>query len=368
MINLLLGPPGAGKTYEAVVFHILPALLSGRKVITNLPLNIPQFVALGIDADLIELRQTSIENPRPFGNPDDYGSEWRGVGGIGPLYVIDECHKPLPKGMTSRLVEEWFAEHRHEGADCILITQSFGKISQSIRDMVQVVYRVRKATALGSDKSYIRKVQDGLRGEVMNENLRKYNPDRFVLYQSHTKSMGSVLESKANDIKPIWKHWSMIGAAFMLPIGLVTVLYFGAEMFWPSVDAAPVVVAEVVPVKREYVPHNLRSVEKPLPVAVATPKEVKEPPPPDHPFIGLGLHIRGSVVSFVPLDHPGQLPEKSFYLISASQNGQAVFDMSNQDMLAAGYTFESLTPCLANISYGKFQKFITCNSPSQTTM
>jgi zona occludens toxin len=368
MINLLLGPPGAGKSYEAVVFHILPALLSGRKVITNLPLNIPQFVALGVDIELIELRVSSLENPKPFSAPDDYGSEWRGEGGIGPLYVIDECHKPLPKGMTLRLVEEWYAEHRHEGADCLLITQSYGKISQSVRDMVQVVYRVRKATALGSDKSYIRKVQDGLRGEVMNENIRRYNPDRFVLYQSHTKSMGGVLESKANDVKPIWKHWSMIGAAVMLPIGLVTVLYFGAEMFWPS-SAVPIAVADPIPVKREYVPHNLRTVQAPEPVVVKSSviEEIK-PKVPDHPFIGLGLHIRGSVVSFVPLDHPGQLPSKSFYLISASQNGQAVFEMTNQDMLAAGYTFKSLTPCLADISFGKFQKFITCNSPSQTMM
>ena len=38
MINLLEGTPGGGKSYEALVYHILPTLRSGRKVVTNLPL------------------------------------------------------------------------------------------------------------------------------------------------------------------------------------------------------------------------------------------------------------------------------------------------------------------------------------------
>ncbi|MBI5918423.1 MAG: hypothetical protein HY849_03485 [Nitrosomonadales bacterium] len=40
MINLLLGPPGGGKSYEATVYHVLPALAKGRKIITNLPLDL----------------------------------------------------------------------------------------------------------------------------------------------------------------------------------------------------------------------------------------------------------------------------------------------------------------------------------------
>ncbi|KRS22353.1 hypothetical protein AAY72_03840, partial [Alishewanella sp. WH16-1] len=57
MINGLSGRPGAGKTYEAVVSHILPALKQGRKIITNIPLNVDWFVSvLGEPArDLIVL-------------------------------------------------------------------------------------------------------------------------------------------------------------------------------------------------------------------------------------------------------------------------------------------------------------------------
>jgi zona occludens toxin len=359
VINLLLGPPGAGKSYEAVTYHVLPALLSGRKVITNLPLIVSSFIAYGIDPELIELRHATLENPKPFRMIDDYGSDWRGEGNIGPLYVIDECHKPLPKGMTMTNVEEWYAELRHEGADVLLITQSYGKISQAIRDMVQVVYRVRKATALGTDKRYFRKVQDGLRGEVMNEGMRVYNPARYVLYKSHTKSMGAVFESKASDLKPIWQHWAVIGSAILVPIGFIASLYFGAQMFFPS-DSEVLEIDQVSTFTQlpspTYAPNSLSvvpnsSTDSPDSPVVEKTQAVK------HPFSGLRLHVRGFIKS--------EVTEKKIYLISASQNGQHVFNMNDNELLTAGYSVKGFTPCLLEIKFDKFQEFITCNSPSQ---
>ncbi len=61
MINILIGPPGGGKSYEAVVHHVLPALANGRKVITNLPLQMNRIAA--IDASfvpLIEIRMKTL--------------------------------------------------------------------------------------------------------------------------------------------------------------------------------------------------------------------------------------------------------------------------------------------------------------------
>ncbi|MFL7017233.1 zonular occludens toxin domain-containing protein [Vibrio cyclitrophicus] len=42
-ITLIKGRPGAGKSYECVVHHILPSIKDGRKVVTNIPLNIDYF-------------------------------------------------------------------------------------------------------------------------------------------------------------------------------------------------------------------------------------------------------------------------------------------------------------------------------------
>lgn len=63
MQNLLLGKSGSGKSYEACVYHILPALKAGRKVITNLPLNIEAWESLDQEfLGLIELRK----KPQPI--------------------------------------------------------------------------------------------------------------------------------------------------------------------------------------------------------------------------------------------------------------------------------------------------------------
>jgi len=150
MINLLLGRPGSGKSYEAVVFHILPALQEGRKVITNLPLNLEAIRRVCPNAeDLIEIKS----DLRAFTILEDFADNCKNEQEQGPLYVIDECHKPFPKGKTPLFIEEWFAEHRHLGVDVLLITQSYRKVSRSICDMVQTVYRLSNNRSMGSDKS-----------------------------------------------------------------------------------------------------------------------------------------------------------------------------------------------------------------------
>ncbi|WP_431978288.1 zonular occludens toxin domain-containing protein [Pseudomonas aeruginosa] len=100
--------------------------------------------------------------------------------------MIDECHLSIPLRGTPVPVEEWYSLHRHELADVLLITQSYGKINRAIRDLVQVVYRCKKATAFGTNDRYIRKVQDGLRGEVVNTSIREYQKQFYGFWKSHT--------------------------------------------------------------------------------------------------------------------------------------------------------------------------------------
>lgn len=368
MINLLIGRPGSGKSYEAVVHHIMPALESGRMVVTNLPLNLDIIAA--IEHSYLSLIR-SVGSSRiegklvpAFGSLKHFDCEWRDDKNRGPLYVIDECHKPFPKGKTPLEIDEWFAEHRHLGVDVLLITQSYRKISAAIVDMVQVSYRVSNNRTLGSDKSYVRKVQDGVRGEVINTSIRTYNTAKFSLYTSHTKTDGSVKEAMVSDVVPLWRHWSFIGAAAcaVLAIFLISTndmnilqpkLPSQAEKESHAIDLGDGVMFEPAPIPSA----NGEALPAPGYYSEEYPAELREKPKPKHPYHKVQLHIAGYLES-----------EKGFmYGIRATQNGQAVFDMAHNDLILAGYQIENLGPCSLHLSYDEYSEYLTCDVARQGT-
>ena len=96
MIDLLEGIPGSGKSYEAVVFHVLPALKKGRKVITNLPLNIETFAKLDPTyPDLLDVRTT----PRPILGRWDAEAANRGES----CFVLGEFDQPKAVKVTQKI-------------------------------------------------------------------------------------------------------------------------------------------------------------------------------------------------------------------------------------------------------------------------
>lgn len=375
MINILLGPSGAGKSYEATVFHALPALKQGRKIITNLPFCLEELGKLDPSYPaLIDFRTQNVKLPVtknswnpfhrvwdkqefvsefiPFASIADYCDPWRHPeNGNGPLYIIDECHKALPAKGTRLEVEEWFAEHRHEFADVLLITQSSGKVSKAIMDNLQVVYRCRKAVALGTSKAYIRKVQDGLRGDVVNESIRRYDPKFFPLYKSHTRSDSAGSELAAVDIVPFWKRWPVIGAGICF-LGVIVMAVTGK-----SVNPLNAGISESV--ASGPVSSSLNS-----PGALATPSQVSPVSisqksvdssvtvMPNTPFAGLSLHITAFLES----------GSRWMYSFSADQNGQPTFSMKQSYLEQSGYVVDRISPCSARISYGHDSMFVNCNT------
>jgi len=356
MINLLLGAPGGGKSYEAVVYHVLPALEKGRKVITNLPLDLARFEALNSDwVELIEIWDVE-KGVRPFSLLEHYGDPWRHPKtGAGPLYVIDECHLALPVGQTKREVEEWYSLHRHESADVLLITQSYGKISKAIRDLVQIVYRVRKNTALGSQSSYTRKVQDGLRGEVVNSSIRKYEKKYFALYKSHTRGGGS--ELSANDVKPVWQHWSFIGTGIFAAIFVFLVVTGRFHMPWTKPDskepksakiqtpAAAFASAQAKTIPAAHTKPQAQAVPEPVPKASATIDA--------GPYAQRQMHIMGRM----------QQGKRDRLVVAVSQNGQMITVTDSDSLQRAGYKVTILDDCVATVTYEKTSRHIICDAP-----
>lgn len=384
MINLLIGPPGGGKSYEATVFHVLKALNAGRKVITNLPLELGRLETLGFDCSLIELRNKTLGNPpgreadiagkffpkptflsstpafldRPFANPEDYGDTWRHPEtGSGPLYVIDECHMCLPRGATRRDVEEWYSLHRHESADVLLITQSYGKVSKPIIDLVQVCYRVKKATAFGSATKYIRKVQDGVRGDVVNTSIRQYEKKYFGLYKSHTRGGGQELE--AQDIIPIWRRWPFIGLA-------LCVVVFCAILFGTDVSLNPMnngmaktpTAAQAKPVRVVEEVNGVVVSDTATPVAPPT-QTVKhtETQSDADPYAGKNFHVIGAIEG-----------ARSRHLFAVSQNGQVVSHVETSDLEKLGYIVTAPTACAVRIDWQGSARWVICDAPTASVV
>lgn len=357
MINALIGRPGSGKSYEAVVFHIMTALESGRMVVTNLPLNMEYIAAINPEfIPLIKFVGSSRSEGKlihAFGRLSDFQVDWRDDKNRGPLYVIDECHKPFPKGKTPLDVEEFFAEHRHAGIDVLLITQSVRKISIALVDMIQVCYYVSNNRTMGSDKSYVRKVKDGVRGEVMNTTIRRYNTANFNLYQSHTKSDGSVKEAAAADIVPIWKHWTFMGAGICFVIAVVILATGDINILKPSSLADPRVTKLREPTPEEYAAAKAQQNSAPsYPAAPVVDPVDLEPPKAIHPFHKVQLHIAGYIYG----------NDRHYYGLRATQNGQAVFEITDTDLTVAGYKVKAIGPCSLQLSWqDEYSEYLTCD-------
>ncbi|PMM24922.1 zonular occludens toxin domain-containing protein [Vibrio lentus] len=360
-INIIVGRPGSGKSYESVVYHIIPALKEGRKVITNVPLNLEHFESVfGAEIlDLIEVREDSYSRKsgsvRAFSTAQCFTTdEWKNDDGVGALFVIDECHFVLPsqgrgKQATEHLsgVLDYLSMHRHYGHDILLMTQSLGKLHKDVRAMIQIQYRVSKHTAAGSDKTYTQKVLDGAEGRAaeLNTNVRNYKSRFFPFYISHTKSDKAVNEAHSSDIKPIWKRWyfwiGIPAIVIALPMSISSALaLFGTE---------PVEEPQAVVVEQAQTNHQ----EKKRPPVKAPRRSVA------HPFDKLSLSITGSSITSYK-DDRGKLHRQSEVYFKAMNKSRYEFPLKLQDLYMAGYDVAVIGHCLVEIRYDDYQDFVYC--------
>ncbi len=232
MLVLHLGKPGSGKTYEAVAFEVLPALRQGRKVVTNVPLNVEKLAEEVEGAwELVTVVKRGVGAHRPFSVLADYEEhdKWRhpNGSGMGPLFVIDEASQALPgagRGTVPEDVKFWYEEHRKVGAKIVLITQQVDYIVKSIRELAEFSYSFKKMSALGLGGYWKRHYSGTLKssGSPDRTQWRWYQRRFFGFYNSFNKGQGGgpVKES----VQPLWRRPSMY-------VG------FAAIAFWMSTCA-----------------------------------------------------------------------------------------------------------------------------------
>lgn len=391
MINGLEGIPGSGKSYEAVVYQILEALKQGRKVITNLPLMVDQFAAMDPQyRPLIELRvrpapvrgtwdatrmdesgngnafelfedgrtEPAESDANLFGTVWCFWTDWRHPDpkkkGQGPLFAIDECHVALPANGTEKEVVEWFKLHRHFGCDVLLMTQSFRDINQPIARLMDILIKVRKANVIGKADHYIRKVHGGYRGAEMSREQRKYRPEMFRLYKSHTQG-SAVLESGATDVAPFNVKFQRFTKIFM-----AVAICACAYALWPK--DKPSKQALVKPPER---PASAQTVSRqPNPVVEAETRPVaptvaaaSAPVKPDEypePYAAHKLHVTGHI----------QFKDQSTHTFAVVLSTAVLATVTTRDLQKAGYKVEPLSDCTVILRFRDTMRTVVCDLPA----
>jgi zona occludens toxin len=354
MIYALVGRPRSGKSYESVVFHIIPAVKAGRKVITNIPLNIEKFrKVFGDLSDLIEVREFRFDDfgqaERPFSKPEDYLCEWRDENGVGPLYVIDEAHLVLPRQCHVEILE-FYSMHGHYGIDIVLLTQNLRKVNRDIRDMVETTHQCIKNTHLGTDKTYTKKMYLGneTRGEPVSQTPRNYDKNYFGFYKSHTASSQAVIEAQAQDVKSVKDHWSVKFGKVFIVGGLIYLVgvYFFMFRGDSEEDTAPE-------------PEQAEQVE--IAEAKSKSQEREQNPSSFGLLADFQFYISGWSKQLVQTN--GQFnSDLSFYrvYVDVYTNETYEFTLEHTDLIKLGYAFKQLSECVYQVKYYDSSRIVTC--------
>lgn len=375
MIHGISGKTGGGKSYEAVVRHIIPTVTEHkRKVVTNLPLNIEHFCAVYGDycRDLIEVVDGEFHNyggQRPFSKKEHYlqFEDWKNEAGNRVYFFIDECHLALPQSGTDKEVKQFFDMHRHYGFDIMLITQNFRKVDRDIRDLIANHYRAIKKSMMGQDDKYILKVHDGssaTNATVVATHEREYEKKYFKFYQSHTKSDQSIKEAAPSDIQKWYDNWFVKGSLIFFVVAIFLMyLGFKKQSDKKTQDKAQVTQQNSIgsgsPVQTiaPTLPPEFLAQQAEAKKIIEQQKKEEEAEQKKHPFHKVGLHIVGWG-EYMELNRL----TKNYYL-SASQNGQHIFDLSLRDLVLAGYSVVVRSSCVIEITYRKYHDFLTCDAP-----
>lgn len=258
MIVFLQGLPGSGKSYEAVVTQIIPALKNGRQVDAYIE---------GLDfARIAEAAELPVDRVQDLLQPITreqveviYKAARKNA-----LIVIDEAQNFWPTGRQklSPEITQFITEHRHLGQDIILMGQVMGDVHKLWRGRVDQRNSYQKLDAVGLEKRYaitVEKATSPERFQVITKTNNKYDEKYFGTYASHVDSSVNTLNFKdprASVRNAFWFKWGV-----PLTIGLST---WGAYQAWGFFHAKPV-------------EHPVAVVAKPAPAAApaSAPSPIK---------------------------------------------------------------------------------------------
>lgn len=233
-IEVYVGLPGHGKSYGVVEHVVLPSIMEGRHVVTNIPLEVDDIIAdFGVPGSQItQLPEDWFERP----DLADFIPS-------GSVLILDELWRRWPSGLKANQAslpdKSLLAEHRHRvdsagrSMRIVLVTQDLSQLASWVRILVEQTYKMTKLTAIGSAKKYRVDIYLGAptgqnipKSKLIRQTFGQYKKNIYKYYSSATQSATGTVgdESKADKRGTIWRSpfiiFSILGPLIGIPLGL----------------------------------------------------------------------------------------------------------------------------------------------------
>lgn len=271
MIIFHEGLPGSGKSYEAAINQIIPALLKGRSVYAYIEgLNRLKFSEItGIPLEKL----TELLHPLTKEQVPDIQIHVAD----NSLVLIDELQDFFPAGKTTLPsgVTEFVTQHRHRGIDIICMGQDHRDCHMLWKRRIDTLLRFVKRDALGMPGSYTWTTYKQQAGKFVQLRSGKgvYDSKYFGLYASHSDGVTSI-DAHTDDRINIFKSSAF---TFWLPVFLAVLSFAGYYLwgFFHGSGMSP----EKIPVSNA----ALSNQQLPATKIIVEPIPLKLPPPEKKP-------------------------------------------------------------------------------------
>lgn len=240
-IEAYVGLPGHGKSYGVVEHVVLPSIIEGRHVITNIPLEREDILA---DHGVSGSQITQL--------PDDWFErpDMADFVPAGSVLILDELWRRWPSGLKANQAsladKSLLAEHRHRVDDkgrsmrIVLVTQDLSQLASWVRILVEQTYKMTKLTAIGSSKKYRVDIYLGAptgqnipKSKLIRQTFGQYKKQVYRYYSSATQSATGKVgdESKADKRGVIWRSPFIIFSIVGPIVGIPLLLWYLSGVF-----------------------------------------------------------------------------------------------------------------------------------------
>lgn len=306
MLTFNEGVPGAGKTYDSIKEHLLPALKAGRTVYARINGLDHQAIADYLGVELRKVREqllpVSSEQVREFfrAERDEAGEFVISEKFRNSLVLIDEAHEfyVSSRDALPKEEEQFFAIHRHYGLDIVLMTQWYKRLHTALRARIERKNVFQKLTAVSMKNRYLVTFWHTVapdKYEKVGTATRKYDPAVFPLYKgvAGDEVQTEVYEGGSRSVWASVLPLFVIGGIFAA-VGIAGLLWFfnpkGSAMLSdkkqppsaPTAAAQPVRIAQVDPAP---MPPAAREPGGPVPKQVEKQPDVTEGMTPEQAYV-----------------------------------------------------------------------------------